>query len=391
MNNKLNMIYHGILPAILIPISIGSVYAFSKLSDSITLSVGCSNSLTLISFMLSIFFLGMGAAFFGKYVEKNIKFSAFLGMMLFTIGTCLTGLGVSIQNIWLVYLGYGLFNGIAQGILYITPVKCLMMWISKRKGLAGAIPIVAFGLGQSLCVILFKQLYPAYALHNVFFILAAIYFSMMLIGALLIKKPISEEKLNEGQTNDFRYSVLLKDKFFWRSWTFMFLNIGCGLALIPKMEQILNEANVVPHMIGLVLVLAGVFNGAGRLVFAMITDYLKRRMNILYAILLISIVITIPAIIHYPFIGIALLIINACYGAGFSTCPSILADHYGMTNISKIHGAVLSAWGFASIFGYLLDIFVISVFGNYFPLLFMIAIIYIFTLIDVLSMSKIHK
>ena len=157
------------------------------------------------------------------------------------------------------------------------------------------------------------------------------------------------------------------------------------------MEQILNEANVVPYMIGLVLVLAGVFNGAGRLVFAMITDYLKRRMNILYAILLISVAITIPAIIYYPFIGIVLLIINACYGAGFSTCPSILADHYGMTNISKIHGAVLSAWGFASIFGYLLDIFVISVFGNYFPLLFMIAIIYLFTLTDVLSMSKIHK
>ena len=29
----------------------------------------------------------------------------------------------------------------------------------------------------------------------------------------------------------------------------------------------------------------------------------------------------------------------------------VLADHYGMTNISKIHGAVLSAWGVAGLVG----------------------------------------
>ena len=43
--------------------------------------------------------------------------------------------------------------------------------------------------------------------------------------------------------------------------------------------------------------------------------------------------------------------INACYGAGFSVIPGILADYYGMTNISKIHGAVLSAWGVAGLVG----------------------------------------
>jgi OFA family oxalate/formate antiporter-like MFS transporter len=52
-----------------------------------------------------------------------------------------------------------------------------------------------------------------------------------------------------------------------------------------------------------------------------------------------------------PMIGLALLVINACYGAGFSVIPGILADHYGMTNISKIHGAVLSAWGVAGLVG----------------------------------------
>jgi OFA family oxalate/formate antiporter-like MFS transporter len=59
-----------------------------------------------------------------------------------------------------------------------------------------------------------------------------------------------------------------------------------------------------------------------------------------------------------PLIGLALMVVNVCYGAGFSLIPGILADHYGMTNISKIHGAVLSAWGVAGLVGNQAAIFV---------------------------------
>jgi OFA family oxalate/formate antiporter-like MFS transporter len=66
-----------------------------------------------------------------------------------------------------------------------------------------------------------------------------------------------------------------------------------------------------------------------------------------------------------PMIGLALLVINACYGAGFSVIPAILADNYGMTNISKIHGAVLSAWGVAGLVGNQAAMFVSNAFGGY--------------------------
>ena len=66
-----------------------------------------------------------------------------------------------------------------------------------------------------------------------------------------------------------------------------------------------------------------------------------------------------------PMIGLALLVINACYGAGFSVIPGILSDHYGMTNISKIHGAVLSAWGFAGLCGNQAAMAVSKFFGGY--------------------------
>ena len=95
---------------------------------------------------------------------------------------------------------------------------------------------------------------------------------------------------------------------------------------------------------------SGLMNGGGRFLFAWWSDRLRRRIDILLFILSISAGIMTLSF-WPPMIGLALLVINACYGAGFSVIPAILADHYGMTNISKIHGAVLSAWGVAGLVG----------------------------------------
>ena len=46
-----------------------------------------------------------------------------------------------------------------------------------------------------------------------------------------------------------------------------------------------------------------------------------------------------------------LILISACYGAGFSCVAPLLSDIYGMKHISKIHGATLSAWAIAGLVG----------------------------------------
>ena len=90
-----------------------------------------------------------------------------------------------------------------------------------------------------------------------------------------------------------------------------------------------------------------------------------------------------------PVIGFALLIINACYGAGFSVIPAILADHYGMNNISKIHGAVLSAWGFAGLAGNQAAILVKDKWGyGYTGVIFMLVLAYLLNLANAVILKK---
>jgi OFA family oxalate/formate antiporter-like MFS transporter len=170
----------------------------------------------------------------------------------------------------------------------------------------------------------------------------------------------------------------------------MFLNISCGLCLIPLAKQMMASP-AVGYSEGLttaVIALCGLANGGGRFLFAWWSDRLARRINILLAILSISAFIMTLSL--FPvMIGLALLVVNACYGAGFSVIPAILADNYGMTNISKIHGAVLSAWGVAGLAGNQAAIFVSDRLGfGYLGVVVLLIVLYVLNFLNVLSLRK---
>ena len=140
-------------------------------------------------------------------------------------------------------------------------------------------------------------------------------------------------------------------------------------------------------LITTIIALCGIMNGGGRFLFAWWSDRLARRINILLIILSISAGIMTLSF-WPPMIGLALLVINACYGAGFSVIPAILADHYGMTNISKIHGAVLSAWGFAGLAGNQAAMYVKASFGGDVAVVAMLVIVYSLNFANVVTLRR---
>lgn len=368
---KRNKWLNAALPAILLHICIGSVYAWSLFVQPIALALGVSVGLVQFAFSLAIFFLGMSAAFGGSIVEKNIHRSSLISIFCFCGGLCLAGLAISLKSLILLYLGYGCLMGIGLGIGYLTPVKTLMLWFKDNKGLATGISVCAFGFASTLASPIITFLMAHFALPIVFLILAGIYFIPMLIGHFLLKKP---EGWIEPQTKtDFKIKELLKDKNFIFIWLLFFLNIACGLALIPTASLILGELGFSVGAIALVVSIMGIFNGAGRLVFSAASDKLKERKAIYYIIFLISMICAILAFCFAKFSVVALILISACYGAGFSCVAPLLSDLYGMKHISKIHGTALSAWAIAGLVGNQITTLVRGLSGSYltiFPVIF---------------------
>ncbi len=142
------------IPALLIHCSIGTVYCWSTFKEAIATKIGMSSFAVGWAFSLAIFFLGMSAAFAGKMVEKDIHKSSLIACICFTLGMIGTGLSIQFLTGWAaliaIFICYGCIMGIGLGVGYLTPVKTLMLWFDKQKGLATGISIMGFGLAKAI-------------------------------------------------------------------------------------------------------------------------------------------------------------------------------------------------------------------------------------------------
>lgn len=354
----------SVVPCMLLTLSIGFCYAWSLFSPLVVQAIPGSTTTTVqLAFCLNIFFLGIGAAFFGPLVEKHIKLAAFTSSALLFLGLQIACFAVSCQSLWLLWLGVGVCCGLSEGCGYVVPVKNLLLWWnkSKNKGFIAAISIIFFGLGSTFCSWIFGALSShGLGVGDIFWWLSVIYLVPTTLAWMLIGKPKYALRAI-ARTKAASIKQFWKDKFFWKSWTFMFLNIAMGLVLIGTCATILkNFSGLSASAVVAVMMACGIANGAGRLVFPVASDFMKSRLGIWKIILRLEVLALAAAWAFPALMPIAAILINACYGAAFATLPSVLNDHYGKEHLSEVHGFVLSAWGFASLFAYCVTLLGVS-------------------------------
>jgi MFS transporter, OFA family, oxalate/formate antiporter len=74
-------------------------------------------------------------------------------------------------------------------------------------------------------------------------------------------------------------------------------------------------------------------------------------------------------------LAILCIVIVSCYGGGFGTMPAFNADYFGPTNVGKIYGLMLTAWGVGGVLGPLLISRVIDTTDSYTLAFYIIAAI----------------
>ena len=377
MENTLNNKWaRGVIPALLVSYSIGSVYAWSLFVQPLADKFESSNAEIQFAFSLAIFFLGMSAAFAGKFVEHHIRLATIVSTICFAFGLLTTALAIRQESLILLYLGYGVLMGIGLGIGYISPVKTLMLWFIHHKGLATGIAITGFGIASTIASPIITYLQNKVSLEETFIWLSVIYFIPMALASILIKKPEWYEEKEHGSHRQILRMFL--DKRFLAIWSMIYINITSGLALISIASPLAIENGATTIFAATVVGIMGIFNGAGRLVYSSASDYLKNRNQIYLLIFILSIFsVSIAAVLQSSvMVTIMLCIISSTYGAGFSCLPSLLADKFGMDKISSIHGLALTAWAFAGLSGNQLSTWIHDKTGSYTNVLYVLIILY---------------
>jgi len=364
----------GAIPALLLHCSIGTVYCWSLFSQEIGDHIGFSKSATEWAFSFAIFFLGMSAAFLGSFVEKDIHKASLIATFCFAGGMAGTGFFIwyggnhkgSLLSLIGIYICYGFIMGCGLGTGYLSPVKTLMLWFQDRKGLATGLAVAGFGAAKAIASPIMEKLLASVGVYMMFYILAAVYFVMMFVGHLLLKKPAGWHEPTGKDKGPGTFEVIKSKPItnYIGIWLMFYLNITCGLALISQ-EKAIVKCIGLGATVGIISTVSAIFNAGGRLGFSAIADGMNDRNTVYKIIFIISIVLTGLAVVTKGIVnanatGSVVLIIfvlalvfmvNAGYGGGFSNVPNLLSDHYGMSNISAIHGLTLSAWGVAGLTG----------------------------------------
>lgn len=357
------------LAAVSLHICIGSVYAWSVLTKPVMASLGVSLSATTWAFSIAILFLGLSAGFLGSFVERmGPAKSGLMSAVFFGMGLIGTGLAVYLNSLPLLYLFYGVIGGIGLGTGYITPVSTLVKWFPEHRGFATGLAIMGFGFASLIAGPLMRYLVDTYGLMQNFVILGLGYLVIMILAASYLRPPkegeISvtlEDVWKRNRTNPKRVSMgpqmtrkqAMHTWKWYALWWIFFTNITCGIGLLAVASPMAQEIiGMTPAQAASLVGIVGIVNGAGRIVWSTISDWIGRGITymIFFALEVWAfwqLSITTEGLLFQ----VLVLAIISCYGGGFSCMPAYLSDIFGVKELTAIHGSILTAWGIAGVAG----------------------------------------
>ncbi len=375
--------------ALAVHLCIGQVYATSVYKSALVAHF--DSSLTAIGwiFSIAIVMLGLSAAVMGTWVDRNGPRAAmFVAALFWSSGFLVGALGISTDQLWLVYLGYGFLGGIGLGIGYISPVSTLIKWFPDRPGLATGMAIMGFGGGALVASPVSTRLMGVYdssydssnpgsvasgeAVTMLFVTLGLVYLAFMMFGAFTVRVPAEGWKPEGFDASQVKSKSMVttasvsaanavRTPQFYLLWLVLFCNVTAGIGILeqasPMIQDFFREgstSSVSAAAAGGFVGLLSIANMSGRFLWSTTSDVVGRKpMYMIYlgvGLGLYFLLATFGSSATALFVLFAAVIISF-YGGGFATVPAYLRDLFGTYQVGAIHGRLLTAWAAAGVVG----------------------------------------
>jgi len=363
------------IAGVFLQVALGAVYAWSVFRVPLAKQFGWSISEVTLTFTISIFVLGFAAFFGGLWLNrKGPRVVALTGGVLYGAGVFLASFS---HNLWWLYLSYGVIGGIGLGLGYIVPVAVLVKWFPDRRGLITGIAVGGFGAGALITAPVATRLIQSVGVLSTFAYLGIAYLIVTVVTGLFMQnppdgwKPVgwtpTASQTSHRARRDFTLGEALKTWQWWALWLLLFLNTCAGISVISQEAPLFQEETKVSAVVAAGMVgLASIGNAVGRVFWAWISDLITRRATFFVMFVGQALLFSFfPNIVTASLETIVTFVVLMCYGGGFGTMPAFAADYFGPKNVGPIYGLMLTAWGFASVFGPLLIAHMRETAGSY--------------------------
>ena len=319
--------------------------------------------------------LGLSAAVLGTWVERSGPRKSMLAAAIcWASGFAVGALGVATDQLWLLYLGYGVIGGIGLGIGYISPVSTLIKWFPDRPGLATGLAIMGFGGGalHRLAVVVQDSLddvrrwrlgrhrrqlpHPGRRSTS--------WHDPRRVHRPGPRRRLGARRLHAGHrvangmrtAGDVTAANAIRTRSFWLLWVVLFCNVTAGIGILEQASPMIQDyfvrrrrhrrppatsacsrwptwraASCGPHL-GLIgrKPIYMVYLGVGTLLYIGVATV--GTSSLVLFVLMTAVILSF-------------------YGGGFATVPAYLKDLFGGLQVGAIHGRLLIAWSAAGVAG----------------------------------------
>ena len=347
---------------VLMQVALGAVYAWSVFRVPLVKQFGWSISEVTLTFTIAIFTLGFASFFAGLWINRSgPRVVAMTGGALYGLGVFLASF--SAHRLWWLYLTYGLIGGIGLGFAYIVPVAVLVRWFPDKRGLVTGIAVGGFGAGALVTAPVATRLIQSVGVLTTFAYLGIAFLVVTVLAGAFMQNPPSgwkpagwspsNSQAAQRSAKEYTLQEALTTWQWWALWLLLFLNTSAGISVISQEAPLFQELAKLTALTAATLVgIASIGNAFGRVFWAWLSDSVTRRMTFLVMFLLQVVLFWVLPNLHTSVsIGFVSFLILMCYGGGFGTMPAFVADYFGAKNVGSIYGFMLTAWGFASVFG----------------------------------------
>jgi MFS family permease len=327
----------------------GGYYAFGVFFIPVLNEFGWTKAMTSGAFSLASMMNGLLTVAAGRFTDK------FGSRMVMTVCGLFLGLGFmlmsQIDNVFHLYLFYGIFVGAGMSGSFIPLTSTVARWFLKRRGLMTGIVAAGTGIGALMGPPMASRLIPIYGWRMSYAILGGITLLAVVLSAQLIKKdprqvgqvPYGENQKEEGGANlragGFSLREAIHAPQFWIFSTTGFCYGYCVFAIMVHITPYAIESGISAVRAANVLATIGGLTIFGKVLLGRVGDIVGSRRTLILGFILMSIALIwlAPAKTAWLLFLIAGIFGFAYGGIAVSHSP-LVAELFGLRSHGLIFG-----------------------------------------------------
>ena len=366
---------------------LGSVYTWSLFNAPFAAKL--HSSIPDVAFTFGILCLGLAIAssFAGKLQDKfGVKTVTIIAAILLFIGLTTTGVA---SNVMLLWICGGIIVGIADGAAYLLTLTNCVRWFPERKGLISAFSIGCYGLGSLAFKFINVDLLIHFTLSSAMMWWGIIACIIISVGAILMTDaPHQMVTVANGQTQkDYTLAEAMGKPQYWLLALMFTTAMMGGLYIVGVAKDIAQSMVHLDAMTAAnAVTVVAIANLIGRLVMGIMSDKVRTIRVITFGQVIFLVGMILLNFVHLNeyvfFFALACVAFN--FGGHLTTYPSLVAEFFGLNNVTKNYGVIYLGFGIGSFLGSVIA----SLFGGFQATFWVIFVLLVISIVLSLTVRR---